>query len=695
MAETNLNIKITADSREAQANLSQLTSGIATFATEAQKLGGNLTTQAESTKTFVSGFADMKAGLELAQMAVTTFADVFKTAFEWGKEGAVIVQTTASFATMLEVMGAAPDLLAQLKKAAGGTIPELELMSSTSTLLAGAQGKLGVELANATPRLLEIARAANKLNPALGDATFLYQSLATGVKRASPMILDNLGLTIKLGAANETMAMQLGKSVEELTNEEKQMALLNATLEAGDVLIAQVGGSVESAVDPFARLETSVTELKNSLLEGLAPALSNAAEGANLLLTWQSQLNDAMAEHSQEILNTSTSYEGYLEEMRLFAEAAGMQLVVTDELTEAQAATMGAVLGLTAAQWDAKQATEAVNVVTTTWADSSFYAEQAQYAARDATLAAKDAMEEGKEAAENIASAFTSVGLAAYDAQVMTTLLKVATGGLSSEEATLQLNLLDVQQAVKDGTVSLGDYFNAMLDGKITTEEYNALLGEQVGVLGEQASGLDLVEQEMIAVKQRTGELSSAIEAVPRNISINFEISVTGDEIPNVGGYGNGAPTGPYVPTAKQTVDNPSSGTAFGSGSGGKPKTKGGDWWGSLTTAQQARIGELMGGGYGLEYAYELVTGQKLPSSGLGMPPNPPATPGSTTGTPPAPSPASDPGGAPMPGMNGLQSAGNTIVVMLDGREIAAHLQTYAGSSYRNALASGAGLIGS
>lgn len=102
-----------------------------------------------------------------------------------------------------------------------------------------------------------------------------------------------------------------------------------------------------------------------------------------------------------------------------------------------------------------------------------------------------------------------------------------------------------------------------------------------------------------------------------------------------------------------------------------------------------------MGGGYGLEYAYELVTGQKLPSSGLGMPPNPPATPGSTTGTPPAPSPASDPGGAPMPGMNGLQSAGNTIVVMLDGREIAAHLQTYAGSSYRNALASGAGLIGS
>jgi hypothetical protein len=344
MAETNLNIKITADSREAQANLSQLTSGIATFATEAQKLGGNLTTQAESTKTFVSGFADMKAGLELAQMAVTTFADVFKTAFEWGKEGAVIVQTTASFATMLEVMGAAPDLLAQLKKAAGGTIPELELMSSTSTLLAGAQGKLGVELANATPRLLEIARAANKLNPALGDTTFLYQSLATGVKRASPMILDNLGLTIKLGEANEAMAVQLGKSVEALTNEVKQMAILNATLEAGDVLIAQVGGSVESAVDPFARLETSVTELKNSLLEGLAPALSNAAEGANLLLTWQSQLNDAMAEHSQEILNTSTSYEGYLEEMRLFAEAAGMQLVVTDELTEAQAATMGRYL---------------------------------------------------------------------------------------------------------------------------------------------------------------------------------------------------------------------------------------------------------------------------------------------------------------------------------------------------------------
>ena len=75
----------------------------------------------------------------------------------------------------------------------------MKLMSATSTLLAGTSGDLATALGNATPQLLEIAKAANKLNPSLGDTAFLYESIATGVKRASPMILDNLGLTIKIG----------------------------------------------------------------------------------------------------------------------------------------------------------------------------------------------------------------------------------------------------------------------------------------------------------------------------------------------------------------------------------------------------------------------------------------------------------------------------------------------------------------
>ena len=111
-----------------------------------------------------------------------------KKAFDLGKEGAAIKQTGQSFEFLIQKVGASANLLDQLRSAAKGTISDMDLMSSTATLLAGTQGALAQELASSTPILLEIAKAAQKLNPALGDTTFLYDSLALGVKRASPMI---------------------------------------------------------------------------------------------------------------------------------------------------------------------------------------------------------------------------------------------------------------------------------------------------------------------------------------------------------------------------------------------------------------------------------------------------------------------------------------------------------------------------
>mgnify|MGYP003146017114 CR=1 FL=1 len=216
------------------------------------------------------GNASKSSGSNLKALGVTalkvtaTLAAVglvVKKSFDLGKQGAAIKQTAQSFDFLLTKVGASANLLDQLRTASRGTISDMDLMSSTATLLAGAQGDLATELAKSTPRLLEIAKAAQKLNPALGDTTFLYDSLATGVKRASPMILDNLGLTIRIGAANEAYAEELGKTVEQLTANEQKQALLNETLRAGAVLVEQAGGTTESATDAYDQLETSVANL--------------------------------------------------------------------------------------------------------------------------------------------------------------------------------------------------------------------------------------------------------------------------------------------------------------------------------------------------------------------------------------------------------------------------------------------------
>ena len=165
-----------------------------------------------------------------------------------------------------------------MRDATLGTVDDMTLMSSTMTLLAGTSQELGSAMVGAAPQLLEIAKAANKLNPALGDTASLYQSLATGIKRSSPLILDNLGLTIKIGEANEQYAKSIGKTVEELTAEDKQMALLEETLRAGNRMIQQVGGSTEAMGDSFAKAETQIKNATDQLKKQFAPAIADVTK---------------------------------------------------------------------------------------------------------------------------------------------------------------------------------------------------------------------------------------------------------------------------------------------------------------------------------------------------------------------------------------------------------------------------------
>lgn len=216
-----------------------------------------------------------EAWLKVGTAIVTARAAVaaIRKIWDFAEEGAQVRQMGESWDLLTAKLDAPRDLLDQLKVASRGTIGEMQLMTSTATLLAGTSDELGAKLAEATPQLLEIAKAANKLNPSLGDTAFLYESIATGVKRASPLILDNLGLTVKVGQANEAMAKQLGKAVTELTAEEKSMALLEETMRAGENIIRQVGGTTESAADSFARLKTQIQDSADSFKEATFDAL--------------------------------------------------------------------------------------------------------------------------------------------------------------------------------------------------------------------------------------------------------------------------------------------------------------------------------------------------------------------------------------------------------------------------------------
>jgi len=266
-------------------------------------------------------------------------------------------------------------LLDQLGEAAKGAVDDMTLMSGVATLLAGTSDELGKKLGDATPQLLKIAKAANKLNPQLGDTAFMFQSISTGVKRAQPLILDNLGLTIKVGAANEAMAAELGKSVEALTAEEKAMAILNDTLRAGDLLIAQVGGTVDSATDAFSRNEAMIKNLTDEMSTSLAPAVSRIVTRFNELLPPLLDWLEVMPEATKAFEDGKISAEEYEVVIGMAAMADGDLALATDYLKlkiaqqtermeEANLATDGWMAGLVDLRLRQTEATEATEAAT-------------------------------------------------------------------------------------------------------------------------------------------------------------------------------------------------------------------------------------------------------------------------------------------------------------------------------------------
>ena len=289
-----------------------------------------------------------------------------KQAFDFGEQGAMVLQTAESFEILLQKVGASPDLLNDLRRASRGTVDDMRIMSSTATLLAGANGELATSLANATPELMEIAKAANKLNPLLGDTTFLYESLAKGIKRASPMILDNLGLIIKIEEANQRYAKSIGKSVEALTAEELKIALLNETLRQGRILMDQAGGTTESATDSFQRLDATIKNLTDSAKTAFVPVLADAASALYLMITYSERIDDALSTHNETMKTTATSYQEYIVEMQRAAEVAGYSIDQYGNLIKSTMTFKGEVervvtanYALTESQYEAMKAQEA------------------------------------------------------------------------------------------------------------------------------------------------------------------------------------------------------------------------------------------------------------------------------------------------------------------------------------------------
>lgn len=229
-------------------------------------------------------FAELPAGAAGLTIAATAAA-AFATAFvALGQRGAGLIGISESFDRLTQSAGIdAVAALQRLRVASGGTVADFELLRLTNLALAGATGQFGKEFGANLPKILEIARVQARATGQSVD--FLFSSLITGIKRGSPLLIDNTGLVLKVGDANEAMAQSLGKSVEALTAEEKQMAILNATLAAGQTAINAFAGIQETSADKLARMNATLTNITDTLAVGVQPAFGMFLDVINRVLS--------------------------------------------------------------------------------------------------------------------------------------------------------------------------------------------------------------------------------------------------------------------------------------------------------------------------------------------------------------------------------------------------------------------------
>lgn len=323
-----------------------VTANIGNFMAGMGQVKGTLATTAGSMGKFNLSLAAVGIAASAAGLALST-------AFELGTEGAQILNTQSAFENLTTSLGAGTDILGDLQEATRGTVSEMDLMRSTSTLLMGTSGDLGEQLAQNAPRLAEIAQAAHDLNPTMGTTADMFDRLARGIKKAEPELLDEVGILMNLTQVYKEYAAAHGTTATALTKTQKAEAMLNEVLKQGNTLVEQATNVNTQGSTSIDRYNASIEDFQNNLATRFTPIVAELAEFGTYLLTGTNSQIDAFRREQSQVGATAGSYEEYLQAKRdaitqdgVFINNQGMLVNAAGRVIDANYATVESFVAL-------------------------------------------------------------------------------------------------------------------------------------------------------------------------------------------------------------------------------------------------------------------------------------------------------------------------------------------------------------
>ena len=245
---------------------------------------------------------DVAAKLYLLQVGVRNVIQALQGVFELAEVGAQVRQQEIAFRSLVEGAGKDYiDYIELLREKSGGLITDFNLQQKASNAIIGTTGGVRDAMIEAVPSLLEFSRAFAALHPQVGSAEFVFNSLVTGIRRSSPRLIDNALIYLRLGEAVDAYARSVGKTSEELTDQERQLAIINATMEGGSIIVSQAGDMIDSLTDKYTIFRKELNETRDTAGAFLDTAIGPTIEMLNKMLGGVKEGRDAWEEFGEAI----------------------------------------------------------------------------------------------------------------------------------------------------------------------------------------------------------------------------------------------------------------------------------------------------------------------------------------------------------------------------------------------------------
>jgi hypothetical protein len=177
-----------------------------------------------------------------------------------------------------DVIGTGDDVIAAFKQASSGMLSMEQSILAFNKASSLVNMQFAFDLIDMTPAIIAAGNAIGI------DATKSIDRFTTGISRMQPKLLDDIGITIRAADAYRNYAASVGKSVTQLTAQEKQMAFNQEAQKQLQKITADMPDITNTAFAQLQRMEATTADITAKIGLSLQQGLQNALPGINILL---------------------------------------------------------------------------------------------------------------------------------------------------------------------------------------------------------------------------------------------------------------------------------------------------------------------------------------------------------------------------------------------------------------------------